>query len=292
MSAAVLGHPGRPFFVGARVDTASPEVAGQMPVAVLSPELPEEGYEVRTRKRQIVGMVAMAAVLLSLAGCGGGGGEDAPANRSPSADAGEDQTVAAGSRVTLDGSGSSDADGAIAGYQWEQTSGPNAALSNADQASVSFVAPEVDADTTLTFRLTVTDDDGATASDEVSVMVQPQTPANQPPSANAGPDQTVEAGSVVVLVGSGSDVDGAIASSQWEQTDGSTVSLSNQGTLLASFVAPEVAADTTLTFRLTVTDDDGATASDEVSVMVQPVDTGEAFVLDVSHLDDPDFRLQ
>ena len=130
----------------------------------------------KTRKRHIVGMAAIVAVLLSLAGCGGGGGEDAPVNRPPRANAGEDQAVAAGSRVTLDGSGSSDADGAIAGYQWAQTAGPTISLSNADQASASFVAPETDAPVTLTFRLTVTDDDGATASEDVSITIQPTGP--------------------------------------------------------------------------------------------------------------------
>ena len=246
----------------------------------------------KTRKRHIVGMAAIVAVLLSLAGCGGGGGEDAPVNRPPRANAGEDQAVAAGSRVTLDGSGSSDADGAIAGYQWAQTAGPTVSLSNADQASASFVAPDADAAVTLTFRLTVTDDDGATASDAVSVTVQPRAPANQPPRVDAGPDQTVDAGSVVMLIGSGSDADGEIAGYQWTQTGGPTVSLSVADQALASFVAPQADAPVTLTFRLTVTDNDGATASEDVSITIQPTGPGAAFVLDTSRLDDPGFRLQ
>lgn len=127
----------------------------------------------RTIKQQLVGIVALIAVLLSLAGCGGGSGEDLPVNRPPSANAGEDQTVTAGSRVTLDGSGSSDADDTLAGYQWTQMSGTDVSLSNTDQAAVSFVAPQADMTVTLTFRLTVTDNDGARASDDVSVTIQP-----------------------------------------------------------------------------------------------------------------------
>lgn len=131
----------------------------------------------RTLKRQVFGIAVILAALLLLAGCGGGGdGEDAPANRSPRANAGQDQTVDAGSTVTLDGSGSSDSDGSVASYQWAQTTGPTVTLLNDDAASASFVAPMVDASVTLTFELTVTDNDGATSDpDTVSVEVQPVT---------------------------------------------------------------------------------------------------------------------
>ena len=247
----------------------------------------------RILKRHVLGMVSIAAVLLLLGGCGGGDGEDAPVNRSPSADAGLDQTVEAGDTVTLDGSGSSDADGTVATYQWAQATGPAVSLSNDNQVTTSFAAPGVDTDTMLVFRLTVTDNDGATNSDSVSVTVQPVVPVNQPPTANAGPDQTVDAGSVVMLFGSGSDSDGTVTSVQWSQTAGATVSLSMQDQLLTSFVAPEVDVDTTFMFRLTVTDDDGATASDDASVTVQPVVPTEGpFILGMGRLDDPAFRLQ
>ena len=247
----------------------------------------------RILKRHVLGMASIAAVLLLLGGCGGGDGEDAPVNRSPSADAGLDQTVEAGDTVTLDGSGSSDADGTVATYQWAQTVGPAVSLSNENQATTSFVAPGVDTDTTLVFRLTVTDNDGATNRDSVSVAVQPVVPVNLAPTANAGPDQIVDAGSVVMLIGSGSDSDGTVASVQWDQTTGATVSLSMRDQVLTSFVAPEVDADTSFMFRLTVTDDDGATASDEASVTVQPVVPTEGpFILGMGRLDDPAFRLQ
>ena len=249
----------------------------------------------RTLMRHVLGTASIVAVLLLAGGCGGGGedGEDAPVNRSPAAAAGADRTVAAGAAVTLDGSGSSDPDGAIAAYQWTQTAGPTVPLSNANRATASFTAPEVDTDTTLAFRLTVTDDDGAAASDDASVTVQPPPAVNQPPVADAGPDQAVDAGSVVMLIGSASDPDGNVAAVQWSQTAGAAVSLSVQDQLLTSFVAPEVDADTTLAFRLTVTDDDGAAASDDASVTVQAVVPAEQpFTLNTGRLDDPAFRLQ
>jgi hypothetical protein len=102
---------------------------------------------------------------------GGGGGT---ANQSPSANAGADQSIVLpASSVSLSGSGS-DADGWIATYSWTKISGP---------AGSSFTAPS-SASTTVnglvqgfyTFRLTVTDNQGATASDDVNVTVNGSTP--------------------------------------------------------------------------------------------------------------------
>ena len=93
---------------------------------------------------------------------------------------------------------------------------------------------------------------------------------NQPPVVDAGPDQSVEAGVMVFLLGSGSDPDGTIAVYAWAQTGGMMVSLTGSDAATAVFVAPEVIVDETLTFRMTVSDNAGAQGSDEIRVTVHP----------------------
>lgn len=104
-----------------------------------------------------------------------------PPNQAPVARAGVDQVVASQASVTISGSTSSDADGTLASYTWAQTSGPTVVLSGSGAAR-TFQAPEGPA--TLSFRLTVTDDDGATSQDTMVVTVQ--APPTPPPSVGAG----------------------------------------------------------------------------------------------------------
>ena len=94
---------------------------------------------------------------------------------------------------------------------------------------------------------------------------------NEPPMADAGSDQTVDAGTIVTLSGTADDTDGTIVSYGWEQTGGTMVSLTGAASATVTFTAPDVPMDETLTFRLTVTDNGGAQASDEVNVTVRPV---------------------
>ena len=204
-------------------------------------------------------------------GNGNGGGSGGPANQPLAADAGPDQTVAPGTPVTLDGSGSSDSDGSVSSYQWTQTGGPNVSLSNPSSANPGFDAPNVDA--TLTFSLVVTDDDGRdSSSDTVSVSI---TGSNSAPVADAGANQTVNEGATVTLSGSGSDADGSISSFAWTQTAGPGVALSDASAANPTFPAPLVDSDTVLSFSLSVTDNDGASsAPDTVDVTVEDVPAG------------------
>lgn len=97
-------------------------------------------------------------------------------------------------------------------------------------------------------------------------------PANQPPTANAGANQTVNEGATVNLSGAGSsDPDNDPLSYQWTQISGPTVTLQNSLSVNCSFIAPQVASTQTVTIRLTVDDGNGGTDTDDVVVTVNDV---------------------
>jgi len=186
------------------------------------------------------------------------------ANDPPSADAGSDQTVDEGATVDLDASASSDPDGDDLSYSWTQTGGPDVSLSDAQTATPSFDAPaEPQQPQTYTFEVTVSDGQ-ATDTDTVSVTVEP---VNDPPTVDAGSDQTVTEGDSVQLAGSASDVDDSSLTYSWTQTGGSSVTLSDADTATPTFTAPDVDADATLTFEVSVSDGQ-ATDTDAVTVTV------------------------
>lgn len=189
-------------------------------------------------------------------------------NKPPVANAGLDRTVVAATRVTLSGTASRDPDDGIASYAWTQTAGTAVTLANANTVTATFTAPNVTASTVLTFRLTVTDRRPQSVTDTVNVTVTP-APANRPPVANAGSDQTISGGVEVTLNGTGSsDPDGGTISYAWTQTEGTAVTLTNATASTATFTAPIVTAQTTLTFQLTVRDPGNLSSTDTCVVTV------------------------
>jgi hypothetical protein len=198
-------------------------------------------------------------------------------NQPPSANAGADLSVNEGMTVNLNGTGSSDPDGSALAYWWDQVTGPPVTLSSTSVAQPTFVAPPVGpAGESLSFQLTVTDPSGAQARDTCIVNV---VWVNQPPVANAGPDQNVNEGVTVSLNGTGSaDPDGGMITYSWLQTSGSPVALDNPGSAQPRFLAATGGSTSSLVFRLTVTDPEGLSGSDQCSVMV----TGAASGIDLA----------
>ena len=163
------------------------------------------------------------ALGISLSGCGGGGSSPA-SNQAPTANAGADKSADEGTAVNLSATGA-DGDGTIVSFSWQQESGTAVTITNADMANASFVAPMVAASEDLIFQVTVTDDDGATGLDTVTVTVNDVTPPPPPPvgnfiplGVNSATDVSAD-GSVVVgngLSGSGGGAfAGLLRPDQW-----------------------------------------------------------------------------
>ena len=196
-------------------------------------------------------------------------------NGIPIADAGRDRDIDEVNTVKLNGNKSFDSDGSIESYEWEQISGPTVSLSDPAISRPEFITPEVDRDTHLTFKLTVTDDDGDT--DDAYVTITVKAVPNVPPTADAGTNrQIVEPDGTVTLDGSGSDdPDGGTPTYSWSQKTGPTVGLSSNSAESPTFTAPD-SDPLRLVFLLTVTDDDGASASDMTEIIVTAIDAPRA----------------
>jgi len=110
---------------------------------------------------------------------------------------------------------------------------------------------------------------GATSVDvDVNpTFIVPAPPENQAPTVNAGATQTITLPvNSVTLNGTASDPDGKIASYRWQRVSGSG-SIDSPATAVTTVSA---LAQGTSVFGLTVTDDDGATATSQTTVIVQP----------------------
>lgn len=229
-------------------------------------------------------------------------------NTTPTADAGELQTVQSGALVILDPSASYDADGDEISYQWELKSSEHDIELQVDELGLAqFKAPGVLEEMTLTFSLVVTDIYGASSTDSVDIIVLPPS-ENAPPVANAGADQIVSVGELVSLDPKDStDANGDSLTYSWLPIDvgGYPLSIGISSDHVASYIAPDVGLQTVQTFELTVTDIHGAKATDTVAVTILPnnrppiaeageaqtLDSGELVVLDASQSHDPDGQL-
>ena len=104
---------------------------------------------------------------------------------------------------------------------------------------------------------------------QVTTVTVPSS--NTPPTVDAGPDQNVNAGDNVTLMGNAWD-DQWVNRTEWRQNLGPAVWFSGGTVLRPSFVAPWVSEPTELRFLLRAFDNSGQVGWDETSVFVEPVE--------------------
>ena len=186
-------------------------------------------------------------------------------DKGPLANAGPDQSVNEGDIVTLDGSASADPNSIPLTYKWTTPAG--IILSSKTAASPTFTAPEVSVNTSYTIILVVNNGLVDSPADQVVITVKQ---VNKPPVANAGPDQSINEGTVVTLDGSASsDPDGNALTYQWTAPSG--ITLSSTTAAKPTFTAPDVYADQGFTFSLIVNDGLVNSTTSQVLITVKNV---------------------
>lgn len=172
-------------------------------------------------------------------------------SRTPTADAGEEDTVTVGISYLLDGTASTDPDGSTLQYDW-----------TVDGELLEDVGPtpEVIFETVgaVPVELEVTDEYGNTDSDSITITTE-----NTNPVANAGDDTTALLGEPVTFDGSeSSDADGHTLTYEWDSNGDGTFDLSGESATTTYTETGEY------TVTLRVTDGFGGESTDTLVVTV------------------------
>jgi RHS repeat-associated protein len=188
-----------------------------------------------------------------------------PNNQPPTVNAGPDQIIELPDPAFLKGIITDDGmpHGSTVTSTWSLVNGPGPVVfgnANAPVTTATFTTPGV-----YTLRLTATDTE-FTVSDEMSVTVL----LNQPPTANAGPDQEITLPGVSPLNGTATDDGlprGSVLETFWTFVSGTGPVVFPDATLLNATAIFSVPG----TYVLRLTASDGKlSASDELTIVVKP----------------------
>ncbi len=211
------------------------------------------------RKVRRTARVSALAALACVTGLTAGACRPADRLPPPHADAGPSRAVAYNATVTLDGTASTAAQGALT-YLWHQTAGPVVTLSDPSAATTTFVAFYPGA---YVFTLTVTDEFDRQDTDEVTIAGLPP----DPPVAEAGADQTVPVGATVTLDGTGSTAHTDTVYYLWRKDAGPDATLADATAAKTTFVANNAGV---YQFTLFVRDAVNQEVFDQVQVTAGP----------------------
>lgn len=226
-------------------------------------------------------VAGLLLVLPALISCGGGGSAACQAgvgvllgascgsndtNTAPVANPGATQNVQTGALVTLDGTGSTDAEKNTLTYTWVMVSKP--ATSTATLTGPTTSKPTFTADKSGTYTVSLVVNDGKLNSALVTLNVFASVSStNTAPVANAGTAQTVVVGTKVYLDGTlSTDAENDPIAFKWTlaaKPAGSTAALNS-----TSSPTPNFTADVAGTYLATLVVNDGRTDSGSATVTI------------------------
>jgi hypothetical protein len=187
-------------------------------------------------------------------------------NKTPTVNAGSDITITLPINQVQLSASAQDVDGSITSYNWKKISGGSANISqsNAKNTTITNLS-----EGQYVFEVEVSDNDNAKGKDTVKVIVNAEiVEPNQKPVVNAGADkQLTLPDNSLTIAAFASDTDGSIASYSWSKKSGPSASLTNLNT--SNLTINNLLVGTYI-FEVIVTDNDGDTAKDQISLIVNP----------------------
>jgi uncharacterized delta-60 repeat protein len=172
--------------------------------------------------------------------------------------------------VLLAAWGSNDPEGGPITYSWQKTGGPGGSVLLYGNSASPVITGLVSGD--YSYTLTVTDDRAATGSATLEFTVRIQTfppDDNLPPFAGAWLQKYLTPSSVLLAAWGSGDPEGLPITYAWEKTagpDGAAILYGNSASPVITGLV-----NGTYTYRLTVTDNQGATGSKELTFTVSGV---------------------
>lgn len=216
----------------------------------------------RSSKPALVGAILCVLVLSA---CSGGSSGNGPPVNNPAPTA------------TLSANPTSIAQGGSSTLTWSSTNATSCNASGgtfagAKASSGSELVTNIQAPTTYSIVCSGAGGNSSVVNASVSVSAVS--------TANAGVSRSVPSGATVRLSGEASfDPEGDTLQYTWTQTGGTpAVTLTGANTVSPTFTAPAVAANTALTFSLTVNDGSGNSGASIVTITVVPVPVGSVLV--------------
>ncbi len=205
-------------------------------------------------------------------------------NTSPVANAGQDQNIRVNQPVNLDGSKSFDPENYTLSFLWEKLSGPDITINNATEAVTTFTPTQIG---TYIIRLTVADVLGLVSNDTIQITVvsesdslptstvqqspqatsiQQTTPTqtgNKPPVIQIKETVEGKSGEEIIVDSLAVDPESGELTYLWSQIGGEEVIIENKNSSALRFTAAKPGL---YTFEVTVTDNQGKTATKRVNV--------------------------